>query len=63
METLRDELIEIIQGLEHTYRHSISYGIVEIGPDNCRPAGELLQAADERMYAYKRARKKPPGIK
>jgi diguanylate cyclase (GGDEF)-like protein len=60
MEALRDELIAGKYGSEDTYRHSISYGIVEVSADNRMSAGELLRIADEKMYAYKRKYKIPP---
>jgi len=37
------------------YRGSLSYGVVEVTPDNELPASEILSQADERMYAYKKA--------
>ena len=60
MESLRNELIAAKYGAEVTYRHSISYGIVEVGEDNRLSAGELLRMADEKMYFYKRKHKIPP---
>ena len=60
MESLRDELVATKHGTEVTYRHSISYGIVEVGADNRLSAGELLRMADEKMYDYKRKHKIPP---
>jgi len=59
-EALRNELIALKTNAEIPYRHSISYGVVEIGADNSLTAGELLRKADEKMYEYKRAHKKPP---
>jgi len=56
LETLRDELVAVNYG---TYRHSISYGLVEVGVDNRMSAGELLRLADEKMYNYKRSHKIP----
>ena len=57
LETLRNELTAIDHG---TYRHSISYGVVEVDADNTLSASEVLRVADERMYAYKRKHKIPP---
>ena len=62
MEALRDELIAMKYGDEVTYRHSISYGVVEAGANNNLSAGELLRIADEKMYAYKRIHKIPPSV-
>jgi GGDEF domain-containing protein len=60
LETLRNELV----AEEHTdeangvsYKRSISYGVVEVAVDNDIPAGDLLSAADEKMYEYKKAHK------
>ena len=60
LEELRNELVAARYGSDAKYRHSISYGIVEIGANNRLPAGELLRLADEKMYAYKRSNKLPP---
>ena len=60
MEALRTELIEAKYESGVTYRHSISYGIVEAGEDNRMSASELLRIADEKMYDYKRSHKMPP---
>ena len=57
LETLRNELTVIDHG---TYRHSISYGVVEVAADNTLSASEVLRVADERMYDYKRKYKIPP---
>lgn len=40
-----------------SYDHSISYGVIPVDPDNTLPASDLLYAADEKMYEYKRAYK------
>lgn len=60
MEALRSCLID--RGAR--YEKSVSYGIIAVGPDNQSRAEDLLAAADERMYEYKRAyklrRKKKP---
>ena len=60
MEALRDNLAATGRKAGIAYRRSISYGIVEVGGDNHLSASELLAIADEKMYAYKRAHKKPP---
>jgi diguanylate cyclase (GGDEF)-like protein len=39
------------------YHHSMSYGVVEVTPDNDISASDLLSVADERMYSFKRAHK------
>ncbi len=53
METLRSRLI----GSSGLYERSISYGVIAVGPDNVLQANDLLSAADEKMYEYKRAYK------
>jgi diguanylate cyclase (GGDEF)-like protein len=40
------------------FSRSISYGVVEVLPDNAVPADGLLGAADEKMYQFKRVFKK-----
>ncbi|MDR0843118.1 MAG: diguanylate cyclase [Acidobacteriota bacterium] len=57
MEDLRDSLS--VSGLEseHAYRHSISYGLVEVDENNRLESSELLSLADEKMYTYKRVHK------
>ena len=60
MESMRDELVNTKYVSDVTYRHSISYGIIEVDKDNRLSAGELLRMADEKMYVYKRKHKKPP---
>ena len=60
LEALRDELLTMGQKTGHTYRRSISYGVVEVCEDNCLQTSELLHIADAKMYDYKRANKKPP---
>ena len=39
------------------YHRSISFGIIEIGEDNELSTSDILAAADERMYQYKKAHK------
>ena len=41
----------------NTYQRSISYGIIEAPGKDDEDASELLAAADEKMYAYKKAHK------
>lgn len=53
LERLRNRLISC-NGL---YEHSVSYGIISVGLDNKLQVSELLSAADEKMYEYKRAYK------
>ncbi len=53
MELLRSSLMT--GGVD--YDRSMSYGVISVGPDNTMQAGDLLAAADERMYEYKRAYK------
>jgi diguanylate cyclase (GGDEF)-like protein len=60
METLRGSLIAkdyMVDGIDISYKCSMSYGVVEVMTDNASPASNLLSMADERMYAYKRAYK------
>ena len=56
---------EIHESLSHdeylkdkSYTYSISYGMVEIKPDNVLTVKGILNIADERMYENKRMRKK-----
>ncbi|WP_312613693.1 diguanylate cyclase domain-containing protein [Oscillibacter sp.] len=53
MEQLRGSLVTA----DTAYDRSMSYGVISVGPDNTMQAGDLLAAADERMYEYKRAYK------
>ena len=41
-----------------TYSYSISFGIIAVQADNTLSAGDILSAADDRMYEHKRTRKK-----
>jgi len=50
MEQLRGSLVTA--GAD--YDRSMSYGVISVGPDNTMQAGDLLVAADEKMYEYKR---------
>ena len=49
----RDEYLR-----DKAYSYSISFGLVEVKPDNALTVKELLNIADERMYENKRMRKK-----
>ncbi|MGL4666448.1 MAG: diguanylate cyclase domain-containing protein, partial [Saezia sp.] len=55
MEELRTEMIEKNLKEKNPYLCSLSYGVVEVQPDNTQSASDLLGIADERMYKYKRA--------
>lgn len=61
MESLRGGLL----GGGARYEQSLSYGIIAVEPENQSRAEDLLAAADEKMYRYKRAyklrRKRQPG--
>ncbi len=50
MELLRASLVTA----DTAYDRSMSYGVISVGPDNTMQAGDLLAAADEKMYEYKR---------
>jgi len=50
MEQLRGSLVTA----GANYDRSMSYGVISVGPDNTMQAGDLLAAADEKMYEYKR---------
>jgi diguanylate cyclase (GGDEF)-like protein len=60
LEALRDELVSDEYTSEDggiAYKRSLSYGNVEVKPDNTIPSGDLLSTADEKMYEYKKAHK------
>ncbi|MDR3053277.1 MAG: GGDEF domain-containing protein [Coriobacteriales bacterium] len=57
LEELRSELIKMSNNPDAFYNRSMSYGIIAVDDTNTLPAGELLSAADEKMYEYKKARK------
>ncbi len=57
MEALRTTLANRNKIKSNCYDHSISYGVIEIGPENRLSAHDLLSIADEKMYEYKRAYK------
>lgn len=57
LEVLRRALIGWSGSPEISYDRSISYGVIPVAPSAGRPvveASELLSAADEKMYEYKR---------
>lgn len=54
LELLRKRLITYNGSPDSSYEHSLSYGVIPVGSDNTLPASDLLCAADERMYEYKR---------
>ena len=54
LEALRSRLIRKGDIDECPYYNSMSYGVVEVKPDNTLTTSELLAIADERMYEYKR---------
>lgn len=66
MEEIRLQMIEKNQKEKNPYLCSLSYGVVEVQPDNHNSASELLGVADERMYRFKRAfkeeRRKAAGL-
>lgn len=60
LEVLRRALMGWNGGPGISYERSISYGVIPVGPSASGPvlqASELLSAADEKMYEYKRAYK------
>ena len=58
LEILRNRLANNKGDQHAAYERSISYGIIPVGSDNTLLASDLLNAADEKMYEYKRAYKK-----
>lgn len=57
LEDLRSVLVAKNSESGATYNHSMSYGVVEVSPDNTVSASDLLSEADEKMYLYKRIHK------
>ncbi len=55
MAELAGLLLEASRSGEKPYDYSISYGVVEVSPGNALTSGQLLRAADERMYEHKKA--------
>ena len=58
MEALRNCLNAANRKSGLSFEYSISYGVIEVEEDNILSAADLLNAADEKMYEYKRAYKK-----
>lgn len=56
-EALAQTAYQKIKNLNGAFRPSISYGIVEVQASSQLSASEILQLADERMYAFKQAHK------
>lgn len=54
LEALRGNMLDRVGA---PYERSISYGLIPVEADNRLQANDLLNAADERMYEYKRAYK------
>lgn len=48
----------ISKDFKKPYKTSISYGVVEITPDNKMTKDEIIKLADNNMYAFKKSRKK-----
>lgn len=48
----------ISKDFKKPYKTSISYGVVEIMPDNKMTRDEIIKLADSNMYTFKKARKK-----
>jgi diguanylate cyclase (GGDEF)-like protein len=57
LEALRSELTLVESDADAVYHRSLSYGVIEVKPDETRTASDLLAHADEKMYAYKYAHK------
>lgn len=58
LKVLQSQLFDINNAPDTCYKRSMSYGVIEVGPDNTMPICDLLSAADEKMYEYKRMNKK-----
>lgn len=58
LEVLQNQLAGFNRHPSTSYDHSMSYGAIAVGSDNTLLANDLLNAADEKMYEYKRAYKK-----
>ena len=63
--TVYNKMSEVYENLAHddhlkdkTFTYSVSYGMIEIKPDNILTVKGILNIADERMYENKRMRKK-----
>ena len=57
LETLRMHLIKKGEASDCPHYNSLSFGIVQVDPDNTLSAGELLSIADKHMYEYKQHHK------
>lgn len=57
LEELRSQMNGCNSGTNtlHEYERSISYGVIQVEPDNTLEVSELLSTADEKMYEYKAA--------
>lgn len=60
MELLRKNLVQTGKEVPYSYYQSISYGITCVTKDNRYSFDELIGAADEKMYQYKRTFKLKP---
>lgn len=58
LEQLKKRMADYSSSTHAPYDHSISYGIILVEEGNTLQAGDLLSAADERMYMYKRVYKR-----
>ena len=61
LEELRTLLMSNPNEEEIASNYSMSYGVVQALAGEATPASELLGLADEKMYKYKKARKKQRG--
>lgn len=53
-----EKIKNIQKDFKKPYKTSISYGVVEITPDNKMTKDEIIKLADNNMYTFKKARKK-----
>jgi diguanylate cyclase (GGDEF)-like protein len=58
METVRDSLVKLSNTERYPYNLSISYGVIAATKQNQYDLSELLAIVDDKMYTYKRERKK-----
>ena len=54
----REKVVQIQERYQKEYPTSISYGIEQVDKDNGFTAQELMQKADEKMYEFKRLKKR-----
>jgi diguanylate cyclase (GGDEF)-like protein len=59
---LNDQLLKIVLDAEKPYTCSMSYGSVYCGANETMSVSEILSVADERMYTFKKSRKKARAI-